>query len=61
MSFVSGLAERLLGGLGPHAAFIVAAYAIAALVLGGLILWVALDYRVQRRLLDDLETRTRRR
>jgi heme exporter protein D len=47
--------------LGPHAAFIVAAYGAAVVVLGALILWVALDYRSQRRILDDLETRTRRR
>jgi heme exporter protein D len=47
--------------LGPHAPFIVAAYGAAAVVLGALILWVALDYRAQRRILDDLETRTPRR
>ena len=41
--------------LGPHAAFIVAAYAAAVLVLGGLIVWVLLDYRTQRRKLADLE------
>ena len=31
--------------LGPHAAFIVTAYAAAAFVIGGLIAWVVLDYR----------------
>ena len=41
--------------LGPHAAFIVTAYAAAAVVIGGLIGWVALDYRAQRRKLADLE------
>ena len=29
--------------LGPHATFIIAAYAIAALVVIGLILWVEID------------------
>lgn len=46
--------------LGPHAAFILAAYGAAAVVLGALALWVTLDYRAQRRILDDLETRSRR-
>ena len=43
--------------LGPHAAFIVAAYAAAVIVLGGVIAWVLLDYRAQRRKLADLEAR----
>jgi heme exporter protein D len=43
--------------LGPHAAFIVSAYAAAAFVLGGLIAWVLFDYRAQRRKLADLEAR----
>ena len=43
--------------LGPHAAFIVSAYAAAVIVIGGLIAWVALDYRAQRRKLADLEAR----
>jgi heme exporter protein D len=43
--------------LGPHADFIVAAYAMAALVVVGLIAWVVLDYRAQRRKLDGLEAR----
>ena len=43
--------------LGPHAAFIVAAYAFAALVVAGLIAWVIADYEAQRRLLGDLESR----
>ena len=43
--------------LGPHAAFIVAAYATAILVIGALIAWVLLDYRVQKRRLDELEAR----
>jgi heme exporter protein D len=43
--------------LGPHAAFIVTAYAAAGVVLLGLAVWVLLDYRTQRRKLADLETR----
>ncbi len=39
----------------PHLEFIVAAYAAAAVVIGALIAWVALDYRAQRRLLTELE------
>lgn len=41
--------------LGPYAAFIIAAYAAAFAVLAGLIAWVVLDFRTQRRLLGDLE------
>jgi heme exporter protein D len=41
--------------LGPHAVFIVAAYAVAVLVAVTLIVWVMLDHRAQRRSLDDLE------
>ena len=43
--------------LGPHAAFIIAAYAMAALVVTGLIAWVIADHGAQRRLLADLEAR----
>ena len=43
--------------LGPHAVFIIAAYAAAALVVLGLIAWVLADYAAQRRLLADLEAR----
>jgi heme exporter protein D len=43
--------------LGPHATFIVAAYAVATLVIAGLIIWVLIDHRAQRRLLADLEKR----
>ena len=42
--------------LGPHADFIVAAYAIAVLVLVAMIAWVALDHRAQKRQLAKLET-----
>ena len=42
--------------LGPHATFIVAAYAVALLVLIVLIGWIALDYRSQRRQVAQLES-----
>jgi heme exporter protein D len=40
--------------LGPHADFIIAAYAVAALVIIGLIVWVELDNRAQRQRLKNL-------
>jgi heme exporter protein D len=43
--------------LGPHAAFIIGAYAVAVGVIAGMIAWVLLDYRRQVRLLSDLEAR----
>jgi heme exporter protein D len=43
--------------LGPHASFIVASYAMAALVVVCLIAWVLADYDAQRRQLSDLEAR----
>jgi heme exporter protein D len=43
--------------LGPHAGFIVVAYAVATLVVIALIAWVLIDHRVQRRRLADLEAR----
>jgi heme exporter protein D len=43
--------------LGPHAAFIIAAYAVAMVVIGALILWVIVDHRSQRRILAELEAR----
>ena len=43
--------------LGPHADFIVAAYAVAAVVVAALIAWVALDHRAQKRSLERLEAR----
>ena len=43
--------------LGPHTAYIVVAYAMAAIVIAGLICWVRADYRAQRRALDGLEAR----
>ena len=47
----------LFGNLGPHAQFIVIAYAIAAATMAALIGWVWLDYRAQKAALDDLESR----
>jgi heme exporter protein D len=41
--------------LGPHAAFILAAYAAAVAVVAGLIVWVVVDFRAQKRVLGDLE------
>ncbi len=42
--------------LGPHAAFIVAAYAAAVVIVAGLIAWIVLDRRHLRRALEELET-----
>ncbi len=41
--------------LGPHAAFILAAYGAALVVIGLMIVWVVADHRAQRRLLAQLE------
>lgn len=43
--------------LGPHAIFILAAYAFAAIVVGTLIARIAIDTRNQTRKLDALESR----
>jgi heme exporter protein D len=40
-----------------HTGFIVAAYAAAFIVVGGLTAWVMLDYRAQLRALASLEKR----
>jgi heme exporter protein D len=40
-----------------HTNFILAAYCFAGFVLCALLLWVALDYRAQKRALADLEAR----
>jgi heme exporter protein D len=40
-----------------HLPFIAASYAAAAAVVIGLIAWVVLDFRAQRRALADLENR----
>jgi heme exporter protein D len=47
--------------LGPHAAFIWAAYTTVAVVLAGLVGWLVLDGRRQRQLVDELEARGVRR
>lgn len=51
----------LLANLGPHAFFILAAYGIAAISLAALMIWIALDYRVQLRRVRQLEERVRKR
>jgi heme exporter protein D len=47
--------------LGPHAAYIWAAYAIVALALAGLVAWLVFDGRRQQQLVDELEARGIRR
>jgi heme exporter protein D len=41
--------------LGPHAAFIVSAYAAALAIVAALIIWVVLDRRYLARMLDEFE------
>ena len=43
--------------MGPHAPFILAAYAVTALVLAGLVLRAILDHRAQASALAELESR----
>jgi heme exporter protein D len=43
--------------LGPHAAFIWAAYAITVVVLAGMIGWLVLDGRAQQRRLESFAKR----
>ena len=43
--------------LGPHAAFIVAAYAVSVAVVAALIVWIIADHHAQMRILADLEAR----
>jgi heme exporter protein D len=43
--------------LGPHAGFIISAYAVAAAVVAGLVAWVVIDHLAQKRALADLERR----
>lgn len=47
--------------LGPHAGFVWASYAVAAIVLAALIAWLIADGRRQQRVLAELETRGVRR
>jgi heme exporter protein D len=44
-----------MSSLGTHAGYIVAAYAAAALIVGGLILRAVVDWRAQARALARLE------
>jgi heme exporter protein D len=43
--------------LGPHADFIVAAYAVTVFIVAALVGWIVLDYSAQRRILGNLEER----
>ena len=43
--------------MGPHGAFILAAYVVTALVIGGLVVRALLDHRAQIRALAELESR----
>lgn len=51
----------MIPALGPHWGFIAASYAIFAVVVIGLVLWVTSDHRAQRKALADLEARGIRR
>ena len=44
-----------------HAGFIIAAYSVTVVVVVGMIVWVVLDGRLQRRRLTELEARGIRR
>jgi heme exporter protein D len=46
---------------GAHAGFIAAAYGVTIIVLAGLVLWIVLDGRRQKRQLAELEARGVRR
>lgn len=41
--------------LGPHASFIVTSYLVGTIVVAILIVWIALDYRKQKRRLRELD------
>lgn len=43
--------------LGTHSTFIVASYAITILVALGLIVWIRIDFKRQKRVLGELERR----
>jgi heme exporter protein D len=43
--------------LGPHAGFIIAAYAVATAVVALLVIWVITDLHAQRHALAELERR----
>lgn len=40
-----------------HSTFIAAAYGFAGIILCALVVWIALDYRAQRKMLAELEAR----
>ncbi|MBL8572888.1 MAG: heme exporter protein CcmD [Hyphomicrobiaceae bacterium] len=44
-------------GLGNHGGFILAAYGLTLLVVAGLVGWILVDHREQKRALADLERR----
>jgi heme exporter protein D len=44
-----------------HGGFILAAYAVTALILAGILLWIVFDGRAQKRRLAELEARGVRR
>jgi heme exporter protein D len=41
--------------LGPYAAFILAAYLAALVIVGAMVAWVLIDHRRQTKILSDLE------
>ena len=43
--------------MGANAGFIIAAYGAAAIVIALLVAWVAIDHRMQKRTLAELEAR----
>ena len=43
--------------LGPYAAFIVAAYVSALVIVAALVAWIMLDQRYLMRLIEDMEMR----
>jgi heme exporter protein D len=43
--------------LGPYASFIIGAYAVAFVIVAGMIAWVSIDHRRQKKILADLESR----
>jgi heme exporter protein D len=45
----------MVTGLGPYAAFILAAYAAAIVIIAGLVTWVMLDRRHLIRLIAEIE------
>lgn len=47
--------------LGPHAAYIWACFALAAVIVGGLAAWLLVDGRRQQQLIAELEARGVRR